>query len=283
MAKSDIDASLVTVGKPVDGGCVYIAFGDSPTLPTDAVAKASTLTGFESLGEVDENGLTESKSIETTDFKGWHNDVLLTNVTGDTNTYKLAFVEYSRPAVAKLRYGDDSVAADADGNVTHVGVGSYKATPHPIFIDELLSNGWLHRTLIKKAVVTGFDDISHVQGSLMVNGMTLTANKPDDGSDAIEHFFAKPGSTAPVAVESVSLDKRTASVQVNSTVKLAPSFEPSNATDKTGTWTSDDDAIATVSGGTVTGKKAGSTVVTFQSTDGHKTASCSVTVTAASA
>lgn len=57
--------------------------------------------------------------------------------------------------------------------------------------------------------------------------------------------------------------------------------EHADATDKTVTWTSSYETKATVSNtGEVTGVAAGTTDVTVTTTDGNKTATCAVTVTA---
>ena len=82
-----------------------------------------------------------------------------------------------------------------------------------------------------------------------------------------------------VAVTGVTLAP-TASVEVGKTVTRKATVEPSNATDKTVTWSSEDSSIATVSGGVVTGVKAGEVKIT--ATAGGKSAECTVTVTAKS-
>lgn len=85
-----------------------------------------------------------------------------------------------------------------------------------------------------------------------------------------------------VAVSSVTLDKNDATVKVGATVKLAATVNPTTATDKSGKWTVEDDTVATVTDdGTITGVKAGTTSVTYTSTDGAKTAQATLTVTAA--
>ncbi|HIW72627.1 MAG TPA: Ig-like domain-containing protein [Candidatus Levilactobacillus faecigallinarum] len=79
-------------------------------------------------------------------------------------------------------------------------------------------------------------------------------------------------------VTSVTLDQATASVEVGKTVKVTATVVPADATDKTVTYSIDDDTIATVTAdGTITGVKAGSATVTV--TAGDKTATTAVTVT----
>ena len=86
-------------------------------------------------------------------------------------------------------------------------------------------------------------------------------------------------STQTVPVESVSLDKNTLSLSVGGTGTLVVTVNPSNATDKTITWTTSNGGVATVYNGVVTANGVGTAVLT--ATAGGKSASCTVTVTQA--
>lgn len=196
MAIADIDTSLVTVGQPADGGCCWTSFAENPTLPTDAVAKMSTLTTFESLGELSENGFTESKSITENKFKGWHGSVVLAAVSGEENTYKAEFIEVNRSSAAKLRYGSENVETGTDGSVSHIKGKMSVGDKVPLVFDELESNGYLRRTVIRKASISSFDDVPHQKGALMVYGMTFTAIEVDGGTFDI--YRAKPAPVPPV-------------------------------------------------------------------------------------
>ena len=188
MATKDIDESLLTVGKPVEGGCVWTSFEEDPALPASAAEELAA--GWESLGEVSEDGFAEGKSVSSTDHKGWHGSVVLTTVDDETNTYKIAFLEVNRPAVAKVYHGPGNVETDEDGNLVRISGKPKQNVPLPLVIDELESNGWLRRTVVKKAVITSFDEVPHKSGSLMVYGMTFTANLKDGSS--FEVYRAKP-------------------------------------------------------------------------------------------
>lgn len=79
----------------------------------------------------------------------------------------------------------------------------------------------------------------------------------------------------------MTLNKTALTLEVTAKETLVATVEPADATDKTVTWSSTDTGIAKVSDtGEVTGIAAGTTDVTVTTTDGNKTATCAVTVTA---
>ena len=97
--------------------------------------------------------------------------------------------------------------------------------------------------------------------------------------DKVEVTFA--GSTTPVAVTGVTLDKTTATLDVNGTEQLTATVLPANADDKTVSWSTSDATVATVSQtGLVTAVGAGTATITVTTNDGNKKATCTVTVTA---
>lgn len=86
---------------------------------------------------------------------------------------------------------------------------------------------------------------------------------------------------ATILVTSVTLDKTELSLTIgDAAVQLTATVAPDNATDKTVTWTSDKTDIATVDDkGNVTAVAEGTAIITAKS--GEKTATCTVTVSAA--
>lgn len=192
----EIDPTLVTVGAPAEGGCVFTNFTESPTLPTAASAQLGT--GWESLGELSENGFTENTAINSQDHKGWHGTVLLTTEIDETNTYKLEFVEVNRSSVAKVRYGTDNIT-ESNGELAAIKGSFGKRKPIPLVIDELESNGWLRRTVIPKATVTSFDEVPHQKNNIMMYGMTFTAQEVDGATFHI--YRAKPAAVSTASVK----------------------------------------------------------------------------------
>lgn len=86
-----------------------------------------------------------------------------------------------------------------------------------------------------------------------------------------------------VAATTITLDKTTANLKEGETVELKATVGPENATDKSVTWTSSDESVATVSkDGKVTAVKAGSVKITATAVSGKNvTAACDITVTQA--
>lgn len=93
-------------------------------------------------------------------------------------------------------------------------------------------------------------------------------------------IYEKTGSgQISVSVTGVSLDKTEIVLVEGSSEKLTATVEPTNATNKNVTWSSDHEAIATVDqNGTVTARRGGQATITVTTVDGSKTATCTVRV-----
>ena len=86
----------------------------------------------------------------------------------------------------------------------------------------------------------------------------------------------------PIAVTGVTLDQTTLSLVAGTTGQLTATVSPDDAADKTVTWASADETIATVdANGKVTAVADGQTTITVTTSDGAKTADCKVIVTKA--
>ena len=84
---------------------------------------------------------------------------------------------------------------------------------------------------------------------------------------------------APIPVTGVTVSPTSDSIAVSETLTLTATVAPEDATNKTVTWSSSDDSIATVVDGVVTGVAAGNATITVTTVDGSFTATCEITVT----
>ncbi len=80
-------------------------------------------------------------------------------------------------------------------------------------------------------------------------------------------------------VKSISLDKTSLSMEEGSNYTLTATITPSDATNKSLIWSSDNEKVATVTNGKVTGIAKGFAKITVSTVDGNYSASCNVTIT----
>ena len=108
---------------------------------------------------------------------------------------------------------------------------------------------------------------------------TFTAKAENSyGSDSKE-LSITINEPATISVTGVSLDQSTLTLAEDSTAQLTATVEPADATNKDVTWSSNDEAIATVdANGKVSAVDAGTATITVTTEDGSKTATCAVTV-----
>ena len=81
-----------------------------------------------------------------------------------------------------------------------------------------------------------------------------------------------------VPVTGVTLDKKVLTLDKGTSALLTATLNPSDATNKAVTWTSEDESVVKVTDGVVTAVGKGSTIVTVTTVDGGYTAECEIDV-----
>ncbi len=126
-------------------------------------------------------------------------------------------------------------------------------------------------------------EVSLPGGTTATDGEYKGTFKDTDGNESTKADFPAfkvPADT--VAVTGVTMSQKTASLKVGDTTKLTATIAPDNATNKSVTYKSSNENIATVApDGTVTAVAEGSANITATAVDGGSNASCAVTVTGA--
>jgi len=91
--------------------------------------------------------------------------------------------------------------------------------------------------------------------------------------------YSTGGGSSEVAVTGVSLNKTSTTIDVGNSETLTATVSPSDATDKSLTWSTSNSAVATVNNGVVTAVAAGTATITATSVaDNTKSDACTVTV-----
>ncbi|MBN2436530.1 MAG: Ig domain-containing protein, partial [Spirochaetes bacterium] len=113
--------------------------------------------------------------------------------------------------------------------------------------------------------------------ALAVGSATITVTTEDgDYSDSCVVTVM----TDPIPVTGVDLNTETLTIDVGDTYQLTAMVIPDNASNKTVSWSSDTDSVATVDqNGTVTAVAEGTATITVISEEGEHSDSCEVTVT----
>ena len=197
--------------------------------------------------------------------------------------------------VNSVVYGN--TAADQDANMRFsANNGAPLSAAHSAFdaegVDDMVSANMF--TLNKSPFIggSGADSLMFPDGSLLIDAGTdqygiaavlptldLAGNPRLDGPIDIGPY-EKVGGFVKVDVTGVTLDQATLTVDQGSTDTLVATVAPANASIDTVNWSSDNEAVATVADGVVTGVAAGTATITATTVDGSFTATCAVTVEA---
>lgn len=121
--------------------------------------------------------------------------------------------------------------------------------------------------------------LTNIEQLNTLNGSTQLVVSSDTNVDGENGGNSGGGSTDPIRVTSISVTPKTKTLTVGSTGELTATIEPSNATDKTITWSSSDTNIVGVDQtGAILAKAIGKATVTATTFSGGYTATTKVSV-----
>lgn len=108
---------------------------------------------------------------------------------------------------------------------------------------------------------------------------TITVTTEDGGYKAACIVTVKAAEEPKVPVSGVTLDQQAATLEAGKTLQLTATVVPENASDKSVSWSSNDENVAVVgTDGLVTARAAGKALITVKTADGAFSADCVVTV-----
>lgn len=152
--------------------------------------------------------------------------------------------------------------------------------------DTLTNNGTIDNsgTLENNNALTNGGTINN-SGTIDNSGTVTNSGTLENTNGTINNSGTLPGDitggTINHKVTGVSLSKTSTTITAGQTETLTATITPENASNKAVEWSTSDEKVATVNSGKVTAVAPGTANITVTTQDGSKTASCTVTVYAA--
>ena len=187
-----MDKANVTTGVRRSLGGLYRA-AKGTTLPTDATTALAA--AYKDLGYVHEDGVTKSKSRETTELKEWAGETVKLVKTSDTVTFQFKAIEALNIDTIKAVYG----AANVSGTLS-TGIAVTEKAGDPLeeaiyVMDECTSDGGFMRTVIPCGVVAELGDEVHKADEAIAYDLTIRALPDASGNTTYKYLKQNPSGT----------------------------------------------------------------------------------------
>jgi uncharacterized protein YjdB len=178
--------------------------------------------------------------------------------------------------ILNFRTGSNAVRRGTMTNYSDANVCAFTKTAGTEKVVVLVNlRGGTSSYSIPAALAGSYKDAYNGANVTLTSGATQTLA-------GFQYIVLTNANVAPVAVTGVTVSPTTASISAGLTRQLTATIAPSNATNQNVTWTSGNNAVATVNAaGLVTAVAAGTANITVTTQDGNKTAVAAITVTAA--
>lgn len=178
--------AIVSAAKPRVGGGVYVA----PITASVPSSASGTLTGFTSVGNISDDGVTFGKKMDSNVVKAWGGAVVCVLDEGYTETAKFKFLDIDNTVALGLVFKEVTGALGSE-IVCKSGPGA--SDPKIIVIDEILSGNVLQRTVIPRGIVSDVGDVNHKDSEVLGYEVTITAM--EDASGYTKYQYTKSGSS----------------------------------------------------------------------------------------
>ncbi len=247
----------ITISNSVSNYTLYFQAVEIPSTVYSQIQKT------EADGKADLNALKE----EYTALKTTLDEASNAYQTGRTNNASETELETLRNAYEKASNNYQAKVTEYNNKVNEVNDRIKELTP------TYVESNWIQAEDNKFSI-----DVTKFSGEqpyvIWVKLVTSNNTYYDEGI-----YTMKGTKTADISVKSVTIDKTSLSIEEGKSYTLTATITPEDATNKSLKWKSDNEKVATVSNGKVTGISEGTAIITVTTDDGDYTATCNVTVT----
>lgn len=183
-------ANNVSVGKPKVSGAIYSAAVGS-TLPTTATGSLDA--AFGALGYVSQDGLVHSNSMTRETFRAWGGDVVDSEITEKTDTFRFTLIESLNADVLKFVHGSGNVTGALATGLTVKGNG-IDPGEHSIVVEMLLRGGGAKRIVIPRGVLGELGDVVYRDNEVIGYACSILCIADTDGNTYYE-YIVRPAAT----------------------------------------------------------------------------------------
>lgn len=192
MATGSNTSTNVSLGKPKTGGAVFIApIGTS--LPTNSYSELSS--DYVCCGYISEDGVTNSRSIESEEIKAWGGDIVYSAQTGRSDNFQMQFIEAKNSAVLQLFNGDDNVTGSLTSETGIVITANNVALTEHVYVidmimrqDSTFTSGVPKRIVIPIGLVSETEDVTYRDNEVVAFGVTITGTPDASGNSHYEYI-----------------------------------------------------------------------------------------------
>lgn len=222
--------------------------------PEDADPSVTWTSGDTRFAEIDENGLVTVKAI------GIGNQPVVTfTATSTANTSISGSIELTFKPIIPT----DMTVTPATANIIIGDTQTFSVSFQPDNAESKEFDAVIADEAV--AAITDITDGTITVSALKVGTTTLRVTCSQN-SDLVKEISI---TVSPRLVSKIEVSADKTSIEVGQTAKLTATVSPDNATDKSFTWSSSDNAVATVNAdGVVTGVKVGTVTISATANDG---------------
>lgn len=181
----------VSLGHLNASGVVFAAPASAPVItdPTAAVPD-----GYENVGFVDDNGVTEQHSVTNTTVNDGNGVQVINEIAASSISFKFAMLEVKASNFA-LVYGSNAVSTDAKGT-TVIDEGKPDTSSKRLLIRTVLDDGRQKIQFIPNATLSGVGNVqTHATGAVSQQ-LTFAANPSTDIDGAnVRTWITKPAAS----------------------------------------------------------------------------------------
>lgn len=176
-------SSNTSAAKPNAAGAIFKA-PKGTAIPTDT---STELTGFVCLGYISEDGITNSNTRTSNEFKAWGGDTVLTEQTEYKDTFKFKLIEVLNADVLKTVYGSDNVTGTDITSGLTIKANSKELDESSWVIDMIMRDNTLNRIVIPAAKISEVGDVTYSSSDLVAYDVTITAFPDASGNTHYEY------------------------------------------------------------------------------------------------